>query len=69
MFRYIVLVKVAKNGLVISDLMFVDDCLIFCKANRGTARHVKDILEIYSKVQVNCSIFINLQADSQRKRN
>lgn len=30
--------------------MFADDCMIFCKANRKTARHVKSILDNYCKV-------------------
>lgn len=32
-------IKVAKNCPTVPYLMFVDDCLIFCKANRTAARN------------------------------
>lgn len=39
-------ITVTKN----SEIMLVDVCLSFCKANRKAARHVKDIVEKYCKI-------------------
>lgn len=42
-------IKVAKNGLTIPYLMFVDNCLIFGKATRSATRN-EDILENYCNI-------------------
>lgn len=34
-------IKVAKNSPIVPYLMFTDDYVIFCKANRTIARNVK----------------------------
>lgn len=43
-------VEVANNGPIISYLMFVNDCIIFCKATGSTVWNVKSILENYFNV-------------------
>lgn len=43
-------IKTAKNSHSISYLMFADACIIFCKANKASARNVKNRLENYCNV-------------------
>ena len=42
-------VKIVRQGPNVSLFFFVDDSLIFCKANGDEARHIKEILECYGK--------------------
>ena len=44
-------IKVAPN-VSITHLLFVDDVLIFCSGDRGETRVLKEILELFSKLQV-----------------
>lgn len=43
-------IKVATGAPINHYLMFTNDCLMFCEANRKVAWHVKDILKNYYKV-------------------
>lgn len=38
----------ALNAPTVSHMFFVDDSLLFCKANLGEAQKVKEILEVYT---------------------
>lgn len=38
-------IKIFNNSPVIPYMMFADDCMISCNANRKAARHAKEILE------------------------
>ncbi|KAL0397553.1 UNVERIFIED_CONTAM: hypothetical protein Scaly_0203700 [Sesamum calycinum] len=40
-------VSICRNAPYISHLLFADDTLIFSKASSDSARHIKEILEIY----------------------
>lgn len=40
----------SPRGFRISHLMFVDDCLVFAKANHKVASTIRDILDKYSRV-------------------
>ncbi|XP_026435525.1 uncharacterized protein LOC113333230 [Papaver somniferum] len=40
-------VQICKNALSINHLIFVDDCMVFCKANPTEAQNLKNILNIF----------------------
>ena len=51
-------VKVCTRALIISHLLFVDDCFLFFRANTNQAEKMKHILEVYEKAS---SQAVNLQ--------
>ncbi|XP_026435838.1 uncharacterized protein LOC113333628 [Papaver somniferum] len=40
-------IKICKDAPSINHLLFADDCMVFCKANKAEARNLKDILNIF----------------------
>lgn len=44
--KYKMGIKSSKNDTIILYLMFVDDCLIFCKANKNAARKLRTLINL-----------------------
>lgn len=42
-------IKISKRGPAISNLLFADDSLLFCKANAGEAKEIMRIIQSYGK--------------------
>ncbi|XP_026416197.1 uncharacterized protein LOC113311589 [Papaver somniferum] len=40
-------IKICKSAPSISHLLFVDDCMVFCKANMTEAQNIMDILKMF----------------------
>lgn len=42
--------KVCRRSLMISYLLFADDCLLFCRATRSKAQALKSVLTLYEQI-------------------
>ena len=42
-------VKVCRGSLILTHLLFVDNCFLFCKANNNESNILKHILDTYDK--------------------